>query len=549
MAAEPAAGSVRDFARCVAALTPLARGANVAATDAVVFESRGVALVVGDDAGVAAHAAALLPALKVVLCAPGALDAADLPSGVIAVGGRIVGVSGRLGAFTACAATGSTESADIGGFSPNPDRSFDLVLDLSRSPHLKHEIPPLGYFAPGPDPAAIAAAITTMRALVGRFAKPRYFDYAPALCTHGAQGKAGCTRCLDVCAAAAIRSLGDIVAVDPYLCQGCASCSLACPTGALSYRQPTRADLVSALAQTIAAAHGAGFARPILVVHTSRMAGAVRAAGLPLMARALEVPALPAFGEELWLAAIAQGAGAVVLVQDDDELPVTRTLIEARVRVAGTLTAAVGAASARITLTSAAELNAAVTAAVAAATGAHSRTTAPNAKAAKRPLLMAALDTLAAGAVAGPVALPAGAPFGTVVVDRELCTLCHACVNLCPTSALIAGNGAAPSLSLIEANCVQCGICANGCPEAAIVLEPRFVPDARARNGARRLNEDELARCASCGTPFIGQRMLAASLAKVRDFPGLANTGGIERLRMCPACRQREAMDPGGRGA
>ena len=548
MAAEPAAGSVRDFARCVAALTPLARGANVAATDAVVVESRGVALVVGDDAGVAAHAAALLPALKVVLCAPGALDAADLPSGVIAVGGRIVGVSGRLGAFTACAATGSTESADIGGFSPNPDRSFDLVLDLSRSPHLKHEIPPLGYFAPGPDPAAIAAAITTMRALVGRFAKPRYFDYAPALCTHGAQGKAGCTRCLDVCAAAAIRSLGDIVAVDPYLCQGCASCSLACPTGALSYRQPTRADLVSALAQTITAARGAGVARPILVVHTPRMADAVRAVGLPLMARALEVPALPAFGEELWLAAIAQGAGAVVLVQDDGELPTTRKLIETRVRLAGTLTVAVGAGPARILLASGAELKAAVNSAIVATTGAHSRTTSLNAKAAKRPLLMAALDTLAAGAVADPVALLAGAPFGTVVVDRERCTLCHACVNLCPTSALIAGNGTTPTLSLVEVNCVQCGICVNGCPEAAVVLEPRFVPDARARNGARQLNEDELAPCTSCGTPFIGRRMLAASLAKMRDFPGLANAGGVERLRMCPACRQRGGMDAGSGG-
>ena len=71
MSTEPAGGGIPRLEACVAALTPLAPGAAVAATDAVVFESRGVALVVGDDATVAPHAAALACALKVVVCAPG----------------------------------------------------------------------------------------------------------------------------------------------------------------------------------------------------------------------------------------------------------------------------------------------------------------------------------------------------------------------------------------------------------------------------------------------------------------------------------------------
>ena len=43
------------------------------------------------------------------------------------------------------------------------------------------------------------------------------------------------------------------------------------------------------------------------------------------------------------------------------------------------------------------------------------------------------------------IALPAGAPFGTIELDREACTLCLACVGSCPTSALL-DNPAKPQL-------------------------------------------------------------------------------------------------------
>ena len=149
--------------------------------------------------------------------------------------------------------------------------------------------------------------MAAMPALVGRFAKPRYFEFAPALCAHGAKGKTGCTRCLDVCSTAAIRSAGDIVAVDPYLCQGCATCTLACPTGALSFRHPARGDLVAHIALVLEEARANGVAAPVLVVHAPGLADAVRSIGLPAEARTLEVTSRPAFGGELWLNALAQG--------------------------------------------------------------------------------------------------------------------------------------------------------------------------------------------------------------------------------------------------
>ena len=526
---------------CVAGLTPLAPGAGVAASDAVVFESRGVALVVGDDASVAPHAATLARALKVVVCAPGVQEVAGLPRGVVAIGGRIAAITGHLGAFTARAVTGPDASADLGGFSPNADHAFDLVLDLSREPHFPQLVPPLGYFAPRADPVALAQAIAAMPALVGRFAKPRFFEFAPDLCAHGAKGKTGCTRCLDVCSAAAIRSAGDVVAVDPYLCQGCATCTLACPTGALSFRHPARGALVADTASVLEEARADGVTAPVLVVHAPALADTVRGIGLPAEARTIEVASLPAFGEELWLTALAQGAAGVLLVTDATLPSAARTLLEERLAVVRSLIDAVGA---RGEFVAAVTLDAVHEAVVAASTAANvaTRVTAANPRALKRALVFAGLDTLAQGRIAAPAALPAGAPFGDVDVDRNACTLCHACVNLCPTSALVAERSPVPKLLFIEANCVQCGLCEVGCPEQAITLRPRIAANPVERNAARLLHEDELASCTSCGAPFIGRTLLASSLARIKDFPGLTDAGGIDRLKLCPACRQRAAM-------
>ena len=76
--------------------------------------------------------------------------------------------------------------------------------------------------------------------------------------------------------------------------------------------------------------------------------------------------------------------------------------------------------------------------------------------------------------------LPAGAPFGRVVVDVAGCTLCLACVGACPTGALV-DNPERPQLSFVEDACVQCGLCQSTCPESVIRLEPRlnFADEAR----------------------------------------------------------------------
>lgn len=83
----------------------------------------------------------------------------------------------------------------------------------------------------------------------------------------------------------------------------------------------------------------------------------------------------------------------------------------------------------------------------------------------------------AAPTPASNVAMLPRAPFGTVHVDSEGCTLCLACVSACPVSAL-GDNPERPTLTFQEDLCVQCGPCAATCPEKVITLEPRVDFDA-----------------------------------------------------------------------
>ena len=105
--------------------------------------------------------------------------------------------------------------------------------------------PPQGYFHAGDD-AALFAAVLRLRESAGEFEKAKFFDYKQKICAHTRNGQIGCTACIDVCSAAAIRSdaatkgrtgAGGIF-VEPHLCVGCGACTTVCPSGALGYATP-----------------------------------------------------------------------------------------------------------------------------------------------------------------------------------------------------------------------------------------------------------------------------------------------------------------------
>jgi ferredoxin len=518
-------------ADCHAALSPVP-DERAAPRASVLYRSRGVVLVAGDDASVLAAARDLARTLKVVVFAPGA-EAGDLKANPLVVGGRIASLEGSLGDFRATARANEGE-VDVGGFSPNGDRRFDLVLDLQAAPLLQRSVPPPGYFAPAA--SELAGALGAICALVGTFSKPIFFDYAEELCAHGAQGYKGCTRCLGVCGAGAIRSGGDRIAVDPQLCQGCAACTLACPTGALSFKDPSRGDLLARLDSAIAGRRVANES-PVIVVHARAQAESVA----PLLAGAnsvaMEVEPLAAFGEELWFGALAKGARSVVIVAQAESPAETRDLLVERIALARSVLAAAGLPAGAVCITEQAGLARAL------ADAPPARAFWPNDTldvARKRGMLTDALARIESTAGFAPVALQSGATLGTIAVDREKCTLCQACANLCPTNAIRYGEQPVPRLSMAEEACVQCGICEVACPEHAVTLVPR-IASVETRQNVQLLHEGELARCPQCDAAFISARLLDASIAKTASLMPLSPEAQM-RMRLCFDCRRRATL-------
>jgi len=53
------------------------------------------------------------------------------------------------------------------------------------------------------------------------------------------------------------------------------------------------------------------------------------------------------------------------------------------------------------------------------------------------------------------------------VVDQSICIGCEACVDSCPTEAIVMENGKAK----VTDACVDCGACVDECPVQAISMQ------------------------------------------------------------------------------
>jgi ferredoxin len=159
-----------------------------------------------------------------------------------------------------------------------------------------------------------------------------------------------------------------------------------------------------------------------------------------------------------------------------------------------------------------------------------------NLSAEKRTTLDFELDHLARHAPTPKeeIGLFKGAPFGTLAVNKNTCTLCKACIGACPESALL-DSPDAPALRFIERNCVQCGLCANTCPEKSITLQPRLLLGARAKETVT-LNEAEPFHCVRCGKPFGTRQMVEGMVGKLGGH-SMFSGGALKRLQMCADCR------------
>ncbi len=451
-------------------------------------------------------------------------------------------VQGYLGQFVVTVDDGDQEK-NLATLLDPQQTTFDLVLDLGREPCIQAELPPPGYYAPEREPDALERALSEAPEMVGEFQKPKYFDYKPAICVHGARGVTGCTRCLDVCPALAITAIGEEVSVEAHRCHGAGICATVCPTGAITYTYPGRSDTLARIRQCLANFRSADGTPPAVLFFDAESESDEAARmmrDLPEWWLPMKLEQIGSAGMEIWLSCLAWGASQVAVLATAQTPASVVQGLEGQMGYASAILEGMDYPGSSLRLLHGCDE---------AGPDAELRSTEPalvaspatfGAMDGKREAVLFAIDHLHqhSPAAVESVPLPSRAPFGEVLVDTGLCTLCMSCVAVCPVSALVDGVDQ-PELKFIEGNCVQCGLCQTACPERAINLAPRFLYQVDRRREARMLYQEPPFYCVECGKPFATRSMIEKmeeQLADHRMFQGDAR----RRLRMCEDCRVRD---------
>jgi ferredoxin len=534
-------------------------------TTIVTLESAGVCLIYGRDETAIEAASQLGDRLDVtvLLTRPGDIvppARASFP----AVKGTIRAAKGQLGGFEivvddyALPDPSSRASLRFGRPRNEAVSRCDIIIDLAGGTplfpaHHKRD----GYLRADPgDPAAVQRALFAASDLVGTFDKPRYVDFRADLCAHSRNRKVGCTRCLDVCPTSAITPAGDHVAIDALICAGCGGCHAVCPTGAAAYAYPPADHLLERVRTLLDVYHRAGGRDAVLLVHESEHGMALIDAlartgdGLPARVIPFAVNEITQLGIELFAAAMALGAAGIRIIAGDRSRG-ERTALGRTIGLAEAFLVGLGYGGGRVDLIETDDPDALGEALWSLERRAGVAEPAPFLPLGdKLGLMKLSLRQLHAAAPA-PVdvlRLPPGAPFGKVEVDTDGCTLCLACVGVCPTGALQAAEDH-PRLSFTENACVQCGLCQPTCPEQVIRLVPQFdFTDASFR--PRLVKEEEPATCSRCGKPFGVKATIDRIAQKLEGQHWMyeGDRSQIERIRMCADCRvidqSRSALDP-----
>ncbi|MDH5798204.1 MAG: 4Fe-4S binding protein, partial [Paracoccaceae bacterium] len=409
----------------------------------------------------------------------------------------------------------------------------DIILDVSGGAALfsapeKRE----GYLRADPGSLqAVSAAVVAASQLVGTFEKPLYVKLEEAICAHSRASKAGCSNCLNICPTGAITPNGDTVSIDPMICAGCGGCSAVCPSGAISYDAPASGVMfrrIEVLGRTYRKA-GGKIARLLVTDQTHGREMVALAArfgrGLPADVIPLEVEALAGFGHAECLAALASGFSSVSILigpkteRDalDQEIPLATAIAgEGKIDLLDIVDPEQLSAYFYENVALPAKLD---------------------------PILpigsrrqVARLAAQALRPEGGRIPLPEAAPYGAVLVDTDKCTLCLACVSLCPAGAL-GDSPDLPQLRFQEEACLQCGLCANICPEKAISLQPQMNLDDEAL-AQSVLHEEEPFACVECGSLFGVKSTVEKIVEKLDGKHSMfGNADAVRMIQMCDNCR------------
>lgn len=450
---------------------------------------------------------------------------------------------------------------------------FDVIVDLHPESCMKMPEPPKGYFFTGLDPIKQAQVVNQVNNSIGEFEKPRFFAYQEKICAHGRNGQVGCNACIDICSTQAITSIFEAgkgrVSVNPHLCMGCGACATACPSGAMTYANPTVPYLgakFKALVDTFAKTAISG-ASPTVLFHSGVEGGdqwinalgrasklhSKKINGIPAQVIPVSLHHIASTGIDLWLGMLTHGVAEIAILASGEESPQYLGMLKDQIKITSEILLGLGYQE-RIHLI---EMSAtkkpehledlilldqslsqlqSQECLVPAASFAFAKE--------KRATLEMSLEHLlehAPLALGEDEAIPLSSAscIGGLAINQDSCTLCMSCVSACPEGALL-DHLEIPQLGFIEKNCVQCGLCQITCPENALTLQPRL-KTIEQRKTRVTLNETKPFHCIKCAKPFATEKMMETMLAKIGGHPAFSGEAQ-KRLKMCSDCRVIDMM-------
>ncbi len=386
--------------------------------------------------------------------------------------------------------------------------------------------------------------------MLGQFQKPQFTLFRKNHCLHGRVRKSSCEKCLAVCPHAAIQSIQGEISFNHHLCQGCGSCALVCPADAIRLVYPSRQERLSGLKRLLSGPSAGGAPASTLIISDDE---SDRYTTFPMDEcgpnhKIFTVAHIGHIDLQMLLIALIYGAGNIVVVCDPENDSAVIEAVWRQVDMSRAILSGLGQPADRIRFTVPPDNHQSdqeIFVDPCCAIKSDVPFSAPDefsddrdSRMLVRLAVQQLYDRLNGKQPSLP--LPEGSPFGAVAVDPA-CTLCMACVDACPSKALIAG-GSAPRLEFIESRCNQCHGCTDVCPEGSLHLQPRILCDPIKTESPAVLYEVQAVRCIECGLPFASQAMIDRIQANLTGHPMFKSGRQLSRLQMCRACRTRDAL-------
>ena len=508
--------------------------------------SEGVCLILGNDENTLDVASKLKDELAVTVLM--SRDIGELsPRGEVNIcSGKLKTVTGSLGNFKVLVTEYSElnlhgrGSVSFGEKRKEASSECDIIIDLrGDNPLFPSSEKRDGYLRRDPkDRVGLESVVLEAINLKGEFEKPVYVRFEEAKCAHSRASRSGCSRCLDICPTNAISSNGDSVAIDPYICAGCGSCSAVCPSGAANYDDPPftfNLQRITNLRSVFKKYDRQVEPRIIFVDKDFGMELITLSArfgrGLPADLIPFDIPNIELISHAEILAALASGFSEVMILTK--EVP-TFSSLKLQINICMSILAHCGPESQnRLRLIETMDIE----------TFENEIYSKNHSKKIVEPvLLLGEKREITRTAVKAmipsedAIELPETSPYGEILVNTDKCTLCLACVSLCPTNAL-EDNADRPELNFTETACIQCGICSSTCPEQAITLRPRLNLNNEALS-QKVLNTEEPFECISCKRPFGVKSTIERIVAKLENNHWMyQDSKKLDLVKMCDDCR------------